>query len=190
MAVNNNYNKIITREFLKSHLPPQFFYLALQESSFKERTVGPKTNYGFAKGIWQFIPQTAMQYGLKVGPLLELPSYDIRDERFNFDKATKAAVRYINNIYQTKAQASGLLVIASYNWGENNINKIISKMPDNPKERNFWKVLEMYRDKIPNETYDYVFYIISAAVIGENPQLFGFNFKNPLADAELTTNLY
>lgn len=186
-AETNSYNKIIIKDFIESHLPPQFFYLALQESSFKDQTIGPRTNYGIAKGIWQFIPQTAMQYGLKVGPLLELPNYDIRDERFNFEKATKAAVKYINDIYQTKAQASGLLVIASYNWGQNNIRRIISKMPDNPKERNFWKVLENYRDKIPNETYDYVFYIFSAAVIGENPELFGFNFENPLADAGLKT---
>jgi hypothetical protein len=32
----------------------------------------------------------------------------------------------------------------------------------------------------PPETYNYVFYIVSAAVIGENPRLFGFNFNNPL----------
>jgi len=54
-------------------------------------------------------------------------------------------------------------------------------MPENPKERNFWKLLSQYREKIPQETYDYVFYIVSAAVIGENPNLFGFDFENPVA---------
>jgi hypothetical protein len=54
-------------------------------------------------------------------------------------------------------------------------------MPDNPRERNFWRILENHRKKIPKQTYDYVFYIVSAAVIGENPRLFGFNFDNPLA---------
>ncbi len=53
-------------------------------------------------------------------------------------------------------------------------------MPANPRERNFWKLLEKDREKIPKETYDYVFYIFSAAVIGENPKLFGFDFANPL----------
>ena len=57
-------------------------------------------------------------------------------------------------------------------------------MPANPKERNFWKLLTVYRDKIPRETYDYVFYIASAAVIGENPRQFGFDFDNPLANLE------
>jgi membrane-bound lytic murein transglycosylase D len=53
-------------------------------------------------------------------------------------------------------------------------------MPENPKERNFWRLLANYRNEIPQETYDYVFYVISAAVIGENPGLFGFDFDNPL----------
>ena len=39
---------------------------------------------------------------------------------------------------------------------------------------------------MPDQTYDYVFYIVSAAVIGENPRLFGFQFDNPLAFAEAT----
>jgi hypothetical protein len=57
---------------------------------------------------------------------------------------------------------------------------LIQSLPDNPRDRNFWRLLSAYRDKIPQETYDYVFYIVAAAVIGENPQLFGFDFKNPL----------
>ena len=57
-------------------------------------------------------------------------------------------------------------------------------MPANPRERNFWQLLAKYRDRIPKETYDYVFYIVSAAAIGEDPRLFGFNFDNPLADLE------
>jgi hypothetical protein len=57
-------------------------------------------------------------------------------------------------------------------------------MPNNPKERNFWQVLTKYKDKWPQETYDYVYYIFSAAVIGENPRLFGFQFDNPLAHLE------
>ena len=57
---------------------------------------------------------------------------------------------------------------------------LVRKMPANPRERNFWRLMSTYRDKIPKETYDYVFYIASAAVIGENPRLFGFDFDNPL----------
>jgi hypothetical protein len=120
-------------------------------------------------------------YGLKTGPLQDLRRYDPRDERHDFEKSTQAAVRYLRDIYDTEAQASGLLVMASYNWGERRVIKLILQMPENPQERNFWQLLSKYRENIPRETYDYVFYIFSAAVIGENPQLFGFSFGSPLS---------
>ncbi|NOZ54589.1 MAG: transglycosylase SLT domain-containing protein [Gammaproteobacteria bacterium] len=178
-ALDKGYPVIIKNIMLEYHLPPQFFYLALQESNFKIKTVGPPTRFGIAKGIWQFIPATARRYGLRTGPLLELPRYDPRDERFDFESATRAAARYLRDIYTTEAQASGLLVIASYNLGENRVKKLIRQLPENPRERNFWALLQQY--KIPKQTYDYVFYIFSAAVIGENPSLFGFEFDNPLS---------
>jgi hypothetical protein len=179
-AVSNNYPEIITETMLEFNLPPQFFYLALQESDFREKTIGPRTRFGIAKGIWQFIPATATRYGLVVGPLSGHRRYDPRDERFDMDKATAAAARYIRDIYETEAQASGLLVIASYNWGERKVRELLQKMPQNPHERNFWELLKLYKKEIPRETYNYVFYIVSAAVICENPQLFGFGFDNPL----------
>jgi membrane-bound lytic murein transglycosylase D len=183
-ANKNKYAEKISNIMLDNDLPPQFFYLALQESDFRLHTVGPRTSYGIAKGIWQFIPQTALKYSLRTGPLVEIEKYDPRDERFNFEKSTSAAANYIKDIYETDAQASGLLVIASYNWGERKVASFIQKMPQNPRERNFWKLLKAYKKNFPIETYNYVFYIFSAAVIGENPQLFGFAFKNPLAHVQ------
>ena len=180
LAIQNNYHKLTEEIMLQYHLSPHFFYLALQESDFLPKCVGPKTRYGIAKGYWQFIPETARRYGLKTGPLVEYNRYDPRDERFNFEKATHTAAKYIRTIYNTDAQASGLLVLASYNWGEGNVLKLIRQLPENPKERNFWQLLSKYRKKIPRETYNYVFYIFSAAVICEDPALFGFDFENPL----------
>jgi hypothetical protein len=161
-------------------LPPQFFYLAMQESNFDDHISGPATRMGFAKGMWQFIPETAVKYGLKIGPLADLPRLDVGDDRHDYVKATDAAARYLRDLYTTDAQASGLLVMACYNWGEDYVLPLVRSLPANPRERNFWKLLEKDREKIPKETYDYVFYIFSAAVIGENPKLFGFDFENPL----------
>ncbi len=183
-AQANGYPKLIAADMLAQDLPPQFFYLALQESNFDVYSVGPLTYKGIAKGMWQFIPETALKYGLRIGPLVDLRRPDPADERHNVEKATDAAARYIKFIYTTDAQASGLLVMSSYNWGEEKVIKLLRTMPANPKERNFWRLLGSYRDKIPQETYDYVFYIISAAVIGENPRLFGFNFDNPLENLD------
>ena len=178
------FTRRIAEEFLAQNLPPHFFYLALQESDFDPFTSGPPTYAGIAKGMWQFIPDTAKRYGLIVGPLAKLRRPDPGDDRHHWQKATKAAARYIKDIYATDAQASGLLVMASYNWGEGRVINLLRSMPQNPQERNFWKVLEKHRDRVPDQTYDYVFYIVSAAVIGENPRLFGFQFDNPLAFLE------
>lgn len=179
-AQKNGYVDKISSELLAQGLPPQFFYLALQESNFDPYVSGPKTRMGIAKGMWQFVPETAAKYGLRVGPLSDLRRPDPADERDQFEKATHAAARYLKDLYATDAQASGILVMACYNWGETQVLPLVRSMPANPRERNFWRLLGNHRDQIPKETYDYVFYIFSAAVIGENPRLFGFNFDNPL----------
>jgi hypothetical protein len=178
----NNYTTTITRQLLAEGLPPQFFYLALVESDFDPYISGPETRKGFAKGMWQFIPETAVKYGLHLGPLVDLPRPDTLDDRHNYQKETVAAAHYLKDLYGSDAQGSGLLVMACYNWGEDYVLPLVRSMPANPKDRNFWMLLQNHRDKIPKETYDYVFYIVSAAVIGENPRLYGFNFDNPLAN--------
>jgi membrane-bound lytic murein transglycosylase D len=182
LAKKNRYEVNIAYELARQKLRAQFFYIALQESTFDTKQCSPWTRYGYAKGMWMFIPETAKAYGLQVGPLVGEPEYDPKDERHDFNKSTMAAARYLRYIYDTDAQASGLLVIASYNWGENRVIEMIRHMPKNPQERNFWKFLDKYMNKIPDETYNYVFYIFSAAVIGENPKLFNFDFDDPLAE--------
>lgn len=174
----------IVEEFRTRNLPSQFFYLALQESNFIETASSPPTRMGYAKGLWMFIPDTGRRYGLKIGPLQAYAQADPADDRHNWEKSTTAAAAYIKAIYSTDAQASGLLVMASYNWGEGRVINRLRSMPANPRERNFWKLLLKHRDEVPKETYDYVFSIVSAAAIGEDPRLFGFNFDNPLAAAD------
>jgi len=102
--------------------------------------------------------------------------------RRTFEQLQKRQKRKFAGIFSTEAQASGLLVTALYNWGERRIIELIRTWLKNPRETNFWRLLIDYKDKIPRQTYDYVFYILSAAVIGENLGLFGFNFDNPLTD--------
>ena len=177
-ARENGYGPVIARAFTQGNLPPQYVYLALQESNFDDKAVGPPTRYGVAKGMWQFISPTGHKYGLKIGPLYEQPVYDAGDDRFDWPKATRAAVKYIRELTTKDAQASGLLVMASYNWGEGNVRSTIASMPENPQERNFWRLLS-HRD-VPAETYDYVLSIFSAAVICENPRAFGFDVECPI----------
>lgn len=169
------YRQVVLEALAEYNLPNEFLYLPLQESGYRHDAIGPETYAGIAKGAWQFIPGTATQYGLQVGPKSDERIFDEQDERFDFSKSTDAAAQYLQHLYTTEAQASGLLVLASYNWGDSRVRKLLEKMPANPRERNFWALINEYR--IPKETYDYVFYIFSAAVIAEDPELFGFDLE-------------
>jgi len=174
----NSYASVIINALEKEGLPLYFMYLPLQESNFNTHAIGPETRFGIAKGAWQFLATTANDYGLKPGPLANSREFDPHDERFNFIKATQAGAKHLKHIYSTEAQASGLLVMASYNYGHTRVRNMINKMQEDPRERNFWKFIQQHN--LPKETYDYVFYIFSAAVIGEDPKYFGFNFAPPL----------
>ena len=170
----------VSEILLQHHLPREFFYLALQESNFDPKAIGPSTRFGVPKGMWQIIPPTGQAYGLRLGPLRGERLYDPTDDRHNVAKSTAAAARYLEDLYTTDAQASGLLVMASYNMGETRLLKLIRTLPESPAQRNFWALLEKHRREIPTETYNYVFRVFSAAVICANPKLFGFDFDPPL----------
>jgi hypothetical protein len=179
-------DRIVADILLEHNLPREFFYLALQESKLDPNAIGPSTPYGVPKGMWQLIPPTAEAYGLRLGPLQGERQFDPLDERHDIARATAAAARYLEDIYTTDAQASGLLVMAAYNLGEPRLLALIRSMPESPSERNFWALLEKHRDRIPTETYNYVYRIVSAAVIGANPRLFGFEFEPPFGRAPET----
>ncbi|HUQ80954.1 MAG TPA: transglycosylase SLT domain-containing protein [Gemmatimonadaceae bacterium] len=166
---------------LQHHLPREFFFLTLQESGFNAKAIGPSTRFGVPKGLWQIMPSTAQSYGLRLGPLKGERLFDPSDDRHNIAKSTTAAARYLEDLYTTDAQASGLLVMASYNMGETRVLRMIRTLPESPAERNFWALLAKHRKEIPTETYNYVFRVFSAAVICANPKLFGYDFEPPLA---------
>lgn len=191
-AENNGYTPVIVDAFQRHGLPPEFFYLAMQESDFVAERVGPWTRFGHAKGMWQFIPSTGQAYGLATGPREDLGVYDPQDERHDFERSTEAAARYLADIYTELAQASGLLAMASYNWGEHRVVPKLNRLQagaqqdffaglgETPQQRSYWRFLNQYEERMPEETKNYVLYIFSAAVIGQNPRLFGFDFDNPL----------
>ena len=67
-AEEHGFTPYIVETLIDQGLPPEFFYLALQESDLRIDQSGPPTRWGIAKGMWQFIPSTATRFGLKVGP--------------------------------------------------------------------------------------------------------------------------
>jgi membrane-bound lytic murein transglycosylase D len=193
-AEREGYTGRIVSALRRQGVPPEFVFLALQESDFNVNAVGPPTRWGHAKGMWQFIPATAERYGLTPGPLSETGQRDPQDQRHDFPLSTDAASRYLRDLHGTLTQASGLLVMAAYNWGEHRVQPRLESLPTptdvfqaefaevpaNPSSRNYWTFLSEYGDRMPEETKDYVIKIFAAAVIGQDPRHFGFDFGNPL----------
>jgi len=193
-AERSGYTPVIVSTLQRHGLPAEFFYLALQESAFVPHQVGPMTRWGRAKGMWQFIPATAAEYGLDPGVRANTDARDPTDDRQDFQLSTQAAARYLRDIHGELTQASGLLVMAAYNWGEHRVTARLDSLatpraafesafndvPKDPNARNYWRFLEAYGNRIPRQTRQYVLRIFAAAVIGQDPRRFGFDFENPL----------
>jgi membrane-bound lytic murein transglycosylase D len=130
---------IIEKVFHKYGLPVELKYLAVVESKLNTKA---SSGVG-AKGMWQFMPVSAKQFGLKIN--------DKYDERTNAYSSTVAAAKclsYLHDLFD-----DWLLTVAAYNCGPGNINKAIRKSGS----RDFW-VLQQY---LPLETRNHVKKFIS-----------------------------
>ena len=108
-----------------------------------------------AAGLWQFMAGTAKEYGLEVNSNV--------DERYNIEKETEAACAYLLKAYSK--YGDWMTVAASYNAGQGGISTRIEKQ----KQRtafNLW---------LPEETSRYMFRILTAKLMFENPSAFGFS---------------
>jgi len=145
----------------QSNLPGDLAYMALVESSF----INGRTSHADAAGLWQFRPETAQQFGLVVN--------DEVDERFDLEKSTHAAARYIRSlILEFGSGHSVMLALAAYNTGPTRVRQAVRKVKDPIKQRSFW---HLYRvGALPRETREYVPKIFAAIIIGRHPEEFGF----------------
>ena len=117
-----SYFKMMDGVLTKYGLPVELKYLAVVESDLKTSAV---SRVG-AKGLWQFMPETARDLGLKI-------TYNY-DERTYAYKSTVAAAKYLKDLH---AQfGDWLLVIAAYNSGPGPVLNAIKKSGS----RNFWAI--------------------------------------------------
>lgn len=119
----------------KYNLPLELKYLAMVESALNP-TAGSKAG---AKGLWQFMHGTGAQYGLKVSTLV--------DDRFDPEKETEAACKYLKNLYAR--YEDWFLVLAAYNSGPGTVNKAILRARG---VKNYWAIWPY----LPAETRGYV----------------------------------
>lgn len=162
---------IIMREFAAYGLPEEIAYVAWTESQFDpfaESQVG-------ARGMWQFMPSTAREYGLRVADNWKQGGYD---ERTDVQKLTKAAARYLAFLLADFGSDAFMLAIASYNKGEGGMRRVLRQVALEPggwrkEKRDFWHLYRM--KKLPEETLEYVPQILAAAIIGNNPGKYGLD---------------
>lgn len=146
----NRVFPIIEPILLKYNVPDDFKYLAVIESGLTNVVSGSG-----AKGIWQFMPDTAKEKGMEVN--------DIVDERYHLEKSTEAACKYL--LVAKERFGSWTLAAASYNGGMTGISKKIEEQ----------KVTNYYDLGLTEETSRYVFRILALKEIMKQPSKYGFS---------------
>jgi len=145
---------MIRQVFQEYGLPQDLVYVALVESGFSPWARSPKE----AVGMWQFVEDTARRYGLKVNEQV--------DERRDPEKSTRAAARYLGDLYQQFG--CWYLAAAGYNAGEKRVEGVVNRHDT----RDFWTMAQ--KKLLPQETCNYVPQLIAAALIAKNPGRYGF----------------
>ena len=146
----NRVFPIIEPILQKYNVPDDFKYLAVIESGLTNAVSGSG-----AKGVWQFMPDTAKEKGMEVN--------DIVDERYHLEKSTEAACQYL--LAAKEKFGSWTLAAASYNGGMAGVGKRIEEQ----------KVDNYYDLALTEETSRYVFRILALKEIMKNPAQYGFS---------------
>lgn len=150
---SNRYLPVLERILSENKIPDDFKYLCIIESALTQ-----VTSPSGAKGFWQFMPQTAREYGLRVDNEV--------DERLHVEKSTQAACQYLRDAYNKFND--WMLVAASYNMGMSGVEKAMEDQE-----------VDHYFDlHLNNETSRYVFRILALKTILENSSDYGFNMDS------------
>jgi membrane-bound lytic murein transglycosylase D len=148
------YIPLFQRVLEEEGLPKDLVYLSMIESAFKPRAV----SRAGARGLWQFITGTGKLYGLR-------QDYWV-DDRFDPEKATRAAARHLKDLHDEFGD--WYLAMAAYNAGPRRIERAIQRTGN----RDFWTLAQ--KRYLPRETRSYLPLILAATLIGKNPEAYGF----------------
>ena len=148
------YKEMMQAELVRAKLPSDLIYLAMIESGFNVYA----HSHADAVGPWQFIESTGRNYGLRIDSFV--------DERRDPLRSTQAAARYLRKLKGDFG--NWYMAFASYNAGEGLVFSSIRAYGT----IDFWGLSRV--GALPAETRDYVPKLIAAAIVGKNPELFGF----------------
>jgi len=143
---------LIEEVLRREGVPDDMKYLALIESGFAN-TVSPAG----AAGYWQFMKETAVQYGLEVNSEV--------DERYHVEKSTRAACQYLKEAH--RRFGSWAMAAAAYNLGPGGVSKHAGRQ----QQEDYYDLL------LPEETSRYVFRILAMKEIVKAPERYGFHVR-------------
>lgn len=161
---STRYFPLFERHLRSAKLPEALKYLTITESALVVRA---QSRVG-ATGLWQFMPGTAKEVGLRIDPLV--------DERLDPERATQGAMLYLERMHTYFEDWA--LAMAAYNAGPGTVNRAIRRSGS----RDFWRL----RRFLPSETRMYVPGFIAAAYLAEYYQAHDIQPELPPLDFQLT----
>jgi len=151
---SSRYRALIEKTLADHDLPKGIAYLPVIESGYTPTM----TSRSGAHGIWQFMPDTAREYGLRVDWWI--------DERADPERSTRAAVQFLRDLYRDFNDWP--LALAAYNAGPRRIRNAMEETG----AATFWELSDL--TAIPKETRGYVPTFYAALIIASDPQSYGF----------------
>ena len=155
---SGQFMKMARQIFKEEGVPVDVTWLGQVESSWKPKAV----SWAAASGLWQFIPGTGRQYGLKQTAWI--------DERNSYEQATRASAKYLKTL-ASHYNGNWELAMAAYNTGAGNVDRAIARAGT----ANFWAIYPY----IYQETRNYVPNILATILIAKNPEKYGFKGIKP-----------
>lgn len=152
---SGRYLPLMRQTFAEEGLPQDLAFLALVESGFNSNA----HSWANAVGYWQFIESTGRMYGLN--------NDWWRDERRDVEKATRAAARYLKDLYARFDD--WYLAVAAYNAGPGKILNAIRRY----NTRDFWRLAQ--GSYLRPETKRYIPKLLAAIIIAKEPEKYGFS---------------
>lgn len=157
------YLHYIVHELKQNNLPIDLALLPIVESAYHPFAYSPSR----ASGLWQFMPATGKQFGLKQNWWY--------DGRRDIVASTKAAIKYLKQL-NVLFNGDWPLALAAYNAGPGNVKKAIKKNNKRGQPSDYWH-LQLHR-----ETRDYVPNLIALAEILANQEHYKIKF-NPIPNS-------
>ena len=156
------YLHYIVEQLEKRKMPTELALLPVVESAFEPYAYSRAR----ASGLWQFIPGTGTNYGLKQNWWY--------DGRRDVVESTRGALDYLQALHD-EFDGDWLLAIAGYNCGEGNVARAVQRNQRLGKPIDFWHL------KLPTETRAYVPKLLAMSRIVAHPGDYGLEFS-PIPD--------